>query len=382
MNGQKKTILIFSVTYRPFIGGAEIAIEEMTKNLPSDFTFVLITARLNKTNKKEELLDGVKVFRVGGGNKFDKFLYPFLAVIKTLKLRCQQRFEFTWAVLETYAGLAALVLKYASGAKYLLTMQSGDSDSFIKKRTWFWQPLYRQIFIKADKIQTISQWLKQRAISYGHRGKIAVIPNGVDLHKFNVDGGNIDKKRLLEEIGFLENDKIVVTASRLVVKNGVSDLIKAMALLPDNFKLLIIGAGKLHDSLVKEAENLKLLGRVKFLGQQSQEKIAEYFKISFVFARPSLTEGFGNVFVEAMAAGLPVIGTSVGGIKDFLTDEETGLVCEINNPNSIAERIIKLSQNQQLKDKLINNGLALVKERYDWRKIAIDMSDLFKQLCE
>jgi len=82
-----------------------------------------------------------------------------------------------------------------------------------------------------------------------------------------------------------------------------------------------------------------------------------------VFVRPSLSEGLGNVFLEAMAAGLPIIGTPVGGILDFLKDGETGLFCRIKNPKSIAEKIKEILSDDRLREKLIQNGQKLAEEK-------------------
>jgi glycosyltransferase involved in cell wall biosynthesis len=100
-------------------------------------------------------------------------------------------------------------------------------------------------------------------------------------------------------------------------------------------------------------------------------------KISDVFVRPSLSEGLGNAFLEAMAASIPVIGTPVGGIPDFLKDEETGLFCEVGNPEDIAQKIEKLVFDDSLRKRIIENGLELVKEKYDWGFIAAQYIELY-----
>jgi glycosyltransferase involved in cell wall biosynthesis len=74
-----------------------------------------------------------------------------------------------------------------------------------------------------------------------------------------------------------------------------------------------------------------------------------------------------------MAAGLPVIGTAVGGIVDFLKDGETGLVCEVKNPESIAEQVKRLMDDKELREKIVTNGRRLAEEKYDWDLIASQM---------
>ena len=106
-----------------------------------------------------------------------------------------------------------------------------------------------------------------------------------------------------------------------------------------------------------------------------------------MFVRPSLSEGLGNSFLEAMAAGVPIIGTNVGGIPDFLIDPSTGsrqaatgLFCETANPKSIAEKIELLLTDEDLRQKLIINGKKAVAEKYDWDKIAARMKVIIGRL--
>ena len=110
------------------------------------------------------------------------------------------------------------------------------------------------------------------------------------------------------------------------------------------------------------------------------EDIPQYLAVSDVFVRPSLSEGLGNSFLEAMEAGLPVIGTKVGGIPDFLIDGETGLFCEINDPKSIAEKIKLALSDIGLREKMIAKGKRMVEERYDWNLVAGKMHGIFNEL--
>ncbi|MEK7176313.1 MAG: glycosyltransferase family 4 protein, partial [Patescibacteria group bacterium] len=119
-----------------------------------------------------------------------------------------------------------------------------------------------------------------------------------------------------------------------------------------------------------QVTSYKLQNKVVFVGFVPPEKLPEYLWASDIFVRPSLSEGLGNSFIEAMAAGLPIIGTPVGGIPDFLKDGETGLFCEPNNPQNIAEKVKLLLVDNSLRQKIIANGQKLVAEKYDWDLIA------------
>src|SRR3989344_2085983 len=166
--------LIFSITFHPFVGGAEVALKEVVERLPQ-YQFTLLTARLKPELPTEEQQGNLRIIRLGQGSKLDKYLYPFRAVRRAVELERQVKFAAVWAMMANYAGLAALLFKWRSKLPYLLTLQSGDSEAFIWSRTWFWRPLYRQIFKSAFYIQAISSHLERRGRGPGGRGGLCKI---------------------------------------------------------------------------------------------------------------------------------------------------------------------------------------------------------------
>jgi glycosyltransferase involved in cell wall biosynthesis len=175
--------------------------------------------------------------------------------------------------------------------------------------------------------------------------------------------------------GHSTDEVFLVTTSRLVVKNGVEHVIKALASLPRHVKFLVIGAGPLARELERTVRRERAEERVIFLGEIPHKDLSKYLKISDIFLRPSLSEGMGNSFIEAMAAGLPVIATNVGGIPDFLKEGETGVFCEVENPQSIAEKVESIMNQPKLRETITTNASKLVREKYDWNLVAKDMSE-------
>lgn len=374
-----KKVLIYSVAYFPLVGGAEVAIKEITDRLDY-YEFYLITTRFDKKLPKEEKIGNCHVYRVGWGTKFDKYFYFILALFKGLKLHKEKKFEVVHGVLESYAGLAAMLFKKLTKVKYLLTMQSGDSEEFMRKRTWFWYPIYKQVFKQADFIQTISKYLAERARNYGYRGLIKIIPNGVDLVGFNKDYSLEEKNNLKNELGIKPSEKVLITTSRLVEKNAVDDLIKAVKSLDFPYKLLILGRGYQEERLKELTKELNLKNQVEFLGFIEYQNIAKYLKIADIFIRPSLSEGLGNSFLEAMLCKVPVIATPVGGIPDFLIEGQTGLFCEVKNPQSIADKIKLLINDNNLRQNIIDNAHDMVLRDYDWEGISEEMREIYLNL--
>ncbi|MBT4349499.1 glycosyltransferase family 4 protein [bacterium] len=390
-NGVKK-ILIFSVAYYPFIGGAEVAVKEITDRNP-DFDYYLITNKFDTNWPDEEKIGNINVRRVGKGKKIDKYLYPLRAFRYALRLHKMVKFDFVWSIMAFYAGATSLFFRYKTRVPYLLTLQSGDSDTFLKKRTWWWSFWYKRVYRRAKLTQVISNYLGKRSRQMGNKGEIILIPNGVDLEVFQTKSYEEDqpeadqplagKLDLKQHLG-LEDEIILISVSRLVSKNGLDDLIKAVNFLlyksGIDVKLLLLGSGSDEFELRNLVQKLGVTDNVIFLGHLDHTDLPKYLQIADIFIRPSLSEGLGNSFLESMLVGTPIIGTEIGGIPDFLTDEKTGLFCKINNSSSIAQAVEKYIDNQDLYNQIKIAGQKLVSEKYNWDIIAKKMKQVFDKM--
>lgn len=176
-------------------------------------------------------------------------------------------------------------------------------------------------------------------------------------------------------------DKIIIHTGRLVKKNGVEDLIKSLQFLPEKIILWLVGGGEDELKLKHLVSRLHLDSRVRFFGHVEPKKVPEYLQRTDIFCRPSLSEGLGISFLEAMGAGLPTIGTAVGGISDFLKHLETGWICEGKNPKSIAEQVkfIIDPANQPKVKEIVARARKLVEEKYNWDTVAEQMNEIFQK---
>ncbi len=411
-------ILIFSTAYLPFVGGAELAIKEITDRLsyspfvkgstrPSeagrDFSFSLITARFKRDVPAFERIGNVEVHRVGFGTRFDKWLLPWLGFWKAKQLEKTEHFDVLWSMMASQASISATWFKELNQDKKLvLTLQEGDEEAHLKRYV-FGNEFFYQLFIhswhvgvfkQANVITAISNYLAERARK-NSSAEVVVIPNGVNAETFSGERlafSEEKRQEFRESLGFEKGDKIIITTSRLVQKNGVEDIIESLRYLPDHVKLLICGTGELESGLRLTANRYTLTARVKFQGFVPHQELPRYLHAADIFCRPSLSEGMGSSFIEAMAAGVPVVATPVGGIPDFLTspsfkegDERgsfgkekiTGLFCEVQNPKSIAEKVELLLSSDELRNRIIINASKMVREKYDWDGIAERMKEVF-----
>lgn len=377
-------ILIFSTAYFPFVGGAEVAVKEITSRIEG-VNFDLITAKMDKNLPSEEKVGRINVYRVGFGfKKFDKLLLPFLGAIKALNLGKKNTYKAYWCIMVTFASGAAYVANIFARKKVpiILTIQEGDSEKYLETRRVGLVDLSWRLSLKRTNIVTvISSYLGDRVRRSGFKGKIKLIPNGVDVKNFSVDISEDEKNSLRQSLGLNSGDIALVTSSRLNVKNGVGDVIKAMPLISDNIKFFIFGVGELENALKNLSKDLNLERRVIFKGLVNHSDLPKFLKSCDIFIRPSLSEGFGNSFIEAMAAKLPVIATPVGGIVDFLEDGKTGYFCEPENPDSIATAINKVI-NDIGENRIIDNAYRMVIEKYDWDLISKQMKEIFDNVVK
>jgi len=387
-----KRILIFALAYHPFIGGAEIAIKEITDRLdPEEYRFDMITLRFDSNLPSIEKIGNITVHRIGfsaaGAKvsdrampwqcKLAKILFPVTSFLKASSLERKNNYDLIWAMMANQAGFGALFFNIAHPqVPYFLELQDGRAFADMTTRQpvlkLVWS-LYQKIYLRATGIKTISNYIAKEVRGIGYRGPVEVIPNAVDVAKFSAPVDEATLRALETKFDKQPGDIFLFTASRLVLSRGVEDVIQALEFLSPNVKLLVAGDGEDREKLEHIARGLEVQDRVIFAGHVDHKDLPAYLKISDVFVRPSLIEGLGNSFLEAMAAGIPIIGTRVGGIPDFLTDGETGLFCEVRDPRSIAETVKRYIDDRALVARVTMNASQLVAEKYDWQTIAKDM---------
>lgn len=348
-----------------------MAIREVAKKLKDKFDFFIVTSRFDKKLPKIEKVFEGTIVRLGFGNRLDKYLLMPLG--------------FFWALrrpgilfgLDISAGsmIPAVIKLFFPRRFFVLNIQYGYGDERLKKgRLGLMNLGFRIMLSQADFVAAISKYLLETARKHGYKGKAEVISNGVDLqntHQVIRSGAPLDDGT---------KSKTIITVSRLVPKNGVDILIKAIAevkkSIPD-IRCLILGDGPEKEKLELVTKDYGLWTDIEFLGNIPNEKIYEHLSKSDVFVRPSRSEGMGNAFLEALSAGIPIIGTPVGGIPDIIEDRKTGLFCEVENPKDLAEKILLLLHNENLSQKIVENGQKMIKERFLWNGIVVKYENLF-----
>ncbi len=369
-----KRILIFSTAYIPHVGGAEIAIQEITKRIDG-YEFELVCARFDPKLPAQEQIGNVLVQRLGFGSRaIDKLLLPFLSAGYALS----RRFDCYWAMMVTYGSLGAYIAQLSTRTPIILTLQEGDPPAYLRRK-WFGLIAlsWKYALAQSSAVTVISSYLGKLAQEFGYEGEPVLIPNGVETSTFSAAPRSTHEGTVL------------ITTSRLVHKNAVDDIIRALALLPGSVSFSIYGTGPDEAMLRSLARELGVETRVHFKGQIPYSELPAALAEADIFIRPSRSEGMGNSFIEAMAAKLPVIATQEGGIKDFLFDAKrnpdaatTGFAVSVNAPEEIAAAVTHILEHPQEVEATVANASRLVAERYQWSGIAKAMRGIFGRVTD
>lgn len=372
-----KRVLIFSLAYYPHVGGAEVAIREVTDRIPqSDIEFHMVTLRFSRAEVREEKIGNIFIHRIGSGSgKLSKLLFQFNAAYKASALHQKQHFGAVWAMMAHSTGVSAALFNLSHPkVPYALSLQEGDPLPHIERIMLPLWPLFTRAFTKATLILPLSNYLARWARARHFKGPIEIVPNGVSVKEFT-------------GVPLPHSGTVLITTSRLVYKNAVDDVIRALTLLPESVRFQVLGSGPEEGALRTLARTQGVENRVEFLGHIDRGVMPRYLHAADIFIRPSRTEGFGISFMEAMAAGLPVIATQEGGIADFLFDAKrnpdkptTGWVVDKDSPEQIAETVTEILAHSDVVARVKANAAALVKDKYDWDLIARQMRSLFATL--
>ncbi|MBI5644200.1 MAG: glycosyltransferase family 4 protein [Deltaproteobacteria bacterium] len=250
---------------------------------------------------------------------------------------------------------AALLASRLSGAK--VVFGSGGTEFF---------PLYKTFAKRLDYFFACSAFNAGEIAAYC-RIRPKVLYNGVDTRRFRPKSAD---RALRASLNIKENDKVLISACRLVGWKGLQYAIKALPEVSKRHqvKYLVIGKGEYAAELKKLSSSMGLEKMVSFLGQIPNDKLPEYYSLADIAIFPSVAdETFGIAIAEAMASGVPVIATNAGGIPEVVGD--SGVLVSPRDDSAIAGAILKLLGDDGLRKKLGEAGRAHVEDNFSWEKV-------------
>ena len=213
---------------------------------------------------------------------------------------------------------------------------------------------------------------------YGLKAKALVLSNGIELSKFSP---NLNHEQFDAEFGLKEENRKILYVGRLMEEKGLDVLLNAYSIVNakmPNTNLIIVGKGHLRANLEEGADKLGL-ENVVFTGFISDSLVRQAYASSDLFVLPSYAEIQPLVLLEALAMGLPAIGTRVGGVPEMIVDGKNGYVLKPGDHEGMAEKIITILNDDTLRKEFSRNGLRMARS-HDIEKSADKLERLYNEL--
>jgi len=261
-----------------------------------------------------------------------------------------------------------------AGIKGIVYTVHGRKTSREKKQNW----LFRLGRIR--HVVAVSENVRRLVLQAGGvpAQRVTTIPNGIDIEAYD---RVIDRKAKRTEIGVNDSARLLGIVARLSPEKDHETLFEAFSRLRgefDDVHLVVVGGGKLLEELERSARRLAIESRVHFLGSRSD--VAELLGVFDCFVLSSRSEGLSLTLLEAMAAGLPVVATDVGGNGEVVRHGETGLLVPAADPGRMADALRRIFADEAEARRMGERGLARVREHFSLDKMVAGYERIYDEI--
>jgi len=374
-------ILICNYEYPPLGGGGGVVTAQLVEQLTKRHEVTVLTSRAFDL-PEESLENGARIIRVpvlgrtkkAAGSLPSLLSYVPMAIRRGKALMRETQFDVINTHFAVPTGPVGDALARHGDLPNILSVHGGDlydpSKFMSPHRHWVLRRLIRGLLKRADRVVGQSSNTNANVGRfYAPEIEPALIPLGIERP--------VIRPASRADYGLEDADVLLVTVGRLVARKGLDQLLDIIAGLRERrAKLLIIGTGPEQTSLEEKTRALGLEDHVRFLGGLSDQEKFDVLGMSDLYVSSSQHEGFGLVFLEGMAAGLPVVCYDHGGQTDFLTDGQTGFLVPLNDREKLANCIQELVIDRTLRQKIAAVNRQQV-ERYFIESMAEAYEDLF-----
>ncbi|MFW6116216.1 MAG: glycosyltransferase [bacterium] len=264
-----------------------------------------------------------------------------------------------------------------------LAVSLHGSDVFVARRNPIFGLVARWVFRQAAVVTACSENLRQGALELGAtRDKIRLVAWGADPTRFHPTVPPLKRSNFQ----LTDEDLVLVSLGRVVPKKGFDVLVRALPSLLSicpRAHLLIGGDGPERDALLQRATDLGVSSHVHLPGEISWEQVPRFLAMGDVFVLPSVRDAAGNidglptVLLEAMAAGKPVVATTIGGVPLVVEHRVNGVLCRPGDPDALTQAIGQLIGDASLRARLGGAARTSVEERLNWRAVTCSITSLF-----
>ena len=375
-----RRLRLAQVVTRMDIGGVPDHIMTLVRQLHVDFDIAIICGQIDDQHRQELEKLGIDIKII----PFRRLLSPFADARTFLALRSIFK-TGKFDIVHTHMSKAVLIGSIA--AKWMrvpLIVNTAHNLGFIalpnralRLLFWVYDFLLSRLFI--DRVITVSDKVRDRIVATRMlpTKRVAAIHNGMYIDKFEVPQMELAARR--QELLAGPDDVLIVCVARLVWFKGLSTLVEAM---PDivrsvpKSRFVVVGDGPLKAELTAQAESLGMGNRLQLIGERRD--IPAILRASDLFVLPSVSEGLPISIMEAMAAGLPVVATDVGGIAELVEEGKTGLLVPSRQPGALASALIKLANNPKWRQTFGANGKQRIATEFSPSKMARCTAALYR----
>jgi glycogen synthase len=384
-------ILLLNYEYPPLGGGAGVATEAIARRLAArGFQVDVVTAgapagarvarqaeRLGSAGGRLSLFR-VRSCRVGlhEASMRDAAGYLRAALPVIRRLAARHRYDVVHCFFSLPTG-ALLRFAGLGETPVVLSLRGSDvpgydpHNRFLQVAHRALLPLTRSIWRSAARVVALSDSLGRLAATSDASLRYSVIRNGVDLDLFHPPATPRT----------LRTDRVrCLAVARLVERKGLDDLLHALARQErGRFELEIVGTGHDEARLRRLVRSLSLGNEVRFLGALDRSAVAARYREADLFTLASWEESFGNVFAEALASGLPIVGSRAGGIPEFIADGVNGILVPPRDPAALAEALHRLAGDLVTRARMRARNRADAEQKLGWDRVADAYLDLYAQ---
>jgi glycosyltransferase involved in cell wall biosynthesis len=374
-------VLLLNYEYPPNGGGAGVATEMLARSLAARGTRVdVVTAGATDSSESVLLWDGVAedegiltVHRVKcrrssvhKAGMLDAASYLLAARPAIRRLIATNRYDVAHVFFSLPTG-ALLPLLDLHDVPVVVSLRGSDvpghdpRDRMLARAHRMLRPLTRWIWRRADRVVAVCDTLGRLTPSTLPGLRYSVVHDGVDLERFRPAAG---RRRF-------QRDRIrCLAVARLVERKGLRDLIRAFAVLERHrFELEIVGTGPEERELRELAACLGVAGEVRFMGALDRPAVAGRYRAADLFTLPPIAEASGNAYAEALASGLPIVGTTVGGIPDLVEHGVNGLLVPPGDPAALATAIRTLADDPHRRREIARRNRLKAESVLDWHRV-------------
>jgi glycosyltransferase involved in cell wall biosynthesis len=362
-----KIVMIVDHFPPKWLHGTEIATYNLAKHLAKRKHEIHVI-----TSYDEGLPKGLPNFDIKCGFYVHRIAWPKIRIVGVLIFWLKIFFEIRIInpdivqVQSLGIGIPAWLSRKILKIPFIIWGRGGD----VYQPSYYIRMTSGLILRDADAIIALTEDMRIKLKEISSR-EIFVVPNGIDLDQFNNMFSNVLKE---------EDFKKIICVGRFHPIKGHQYLIKAMKRVHDEIAdavLILIGDGEERERLEALSIKLDIQKSVQFTGEVPHEQIHSHMHQADIFVLPSISEGFPSVILEAMACGLPIVASRVGGIPDIITNDTNGYLVEVKDSNDLANKMIILLQDDVLRKKISDNNRLLVK-KYSWENVIFELEKIYE----